>query len=95
MSFAPRQDWDLYRAHSAAIDAAHNRSRTVQQRFALYEDLFRLIFRHRDGSAEWELIERLQWDQKLKRRMELNHIYSGTEQPQHGKAPGNDARRRD
>ena len=71
MGFAPRQDWVRYREMTRANDEAWARSLSVEEKFAIYADLFNLLSAARQQlpeNTEHERIERWQWKQKLAER---------------------------
>jgi hypothetical protein len=71
MADVPQQDWAAYEARTAESDAAWIRGLTPEDRFALYADLFRIIWGARRGPGDWERLDRWHWDQKLATRLRL------------------------
>jgi hypothetical protein len=71
MTEVPQQDWAAYEALAAASDTVALRNLTPVDRFALYEDLFDLIWDVRRGLGDWEKLERWSWEQKLALRRQF------------------------
>jgi hypothetical protein len=68
MSFAPQHDWQYYDDAVRPYDCEHARSLTVDQKFDLYKDLHRLLFRQDLASRP---AEERRWLEKvlLRKRM--------------------------
>jgi hypothetical protein len=65
---APRQDWSAYQAKADAFDRQWLHGLTVEDRFAMYSDLFNLVQNSRVQSANREELDRWHWQQKLAAR---------------------------
>jgi hypothetical protein len=72
---APQQDWPAYERRSRQADAAWYRSLTPSQRFALYEDLYRIVMAGRQGPGDWSRLETWQWREKVARRLKEVEAY--------------------
>jgi hypothetical protein len=84
MSFAPQQNWTAYRALTKEVDRQHARSLTVEQRFAIYEDLLALVINHRNAAAGSDRAEQRRWTEKLAMRRRLNEIFKTADQHRRG-----------
>jgi hypothetical protein len=74
MSFAPQQNWPAYAARAAEEDAKWVRALSLSERFALYADLFKIIWNARKNPrmGDWDRLDQWSWEQKLaKRRREV------------------------
>lgn len=72
---APRQNWDLYRAMTAAHDREYARRLSMAEKFAIYEDLFRIVNSQPRTPEELELLEASRWKQKLALRELQNRAF--------------------
>jgi hypothetical protein len=68
---APRQDWAAYEKLARPSDAAWLRGLTLDDRLALYADLFDLVWNARRGPGDWERLEQWRWEQKLASRLRM------------------------
>jgi hypothetical protein len=76
MADVPQQDWLFYEAQTQADHVAWVRGLSPQDRFALYEDLFNLVWSARDDRGDWRRLERWHWDQKVATRLRLCDAFS-------------------
>lgn len=84
MSFAPQQNWTAYQALTKESDRQYARGLSVEQRFALYEDLFAIVCCRRDPTAGGDHAEQRRWAEKLALRRRLNDIYLTADQRRRG-----------
>lgn len=84
MSFAPQQNWAAYQALTKESDRQHARDLSVEQRFALYEDLFVIVCCRRDPTAGGDHAEQRRWAEKLALRRRLSDIYLTADQRRRG-----------
>lgn len=75
MEDVPQQDWAAYEALTAESDAAWLRGLTLCDRFALYAELFDVVWNARGSQGNWERLDRWNWDQKLATRLRLVEAY--------------------
>ena len=75
MSFAPQQDWELYRSLTEKLQQEYLRHLTVDQRFQLYQDMYRVVCDGRDRD-EWLRLEQRRWEQKLALRQRMVDAFS-------------------
>jgi hypothetical protein len=75
MSFAPRQDWALFRELTRQADADWLRRLTVDERFEMYCDLFNIVREARQGPGDWEKLDRWAWEQKVALRLRMVEAY--------------------
>jgi hypothetical protein len=69
MANAPRQDWTAYRKRVKQCDAAWLRALSTDERFALYADLFDMIWEARGNRGMGERLESWSWNQKVASRL--------------------------
>jgi hypothetical protein len=81
----PQQDWMEYEARTAKTDAAWIRGLSVSERFALYDDLFSIVWGARRGPGDWERLDRWHWQQKLAARLQLVEMLSKLDQENRGR----------
>jgi hypothetical protein len=67
----PRQDWSDYEARARGNDVAWVRGLTPSGRFALYEELFGIVWGARRDLGNWERLDRWHWHQKIAMRLRL------------------------
>lgn len=89
---APKQDWNAYAAMTAASDAAWIRGLTVSDKFALYQEMFRLMWSAPRDPAERERLERWRWEQKLETRLRMVEAFRKLDQLQHARSAAEDPR---
>lgn len=73
---APRQDWDLYDALTRTSDDAWIRNLTPQSRFAIYEDLFNLVWHAHAGRSGQSRLEGARWEAKLALRQRMAEAFA-------------------
>jgi hypothetical protein len=71
MSIAPKQEWAAYQARMAEEEAAWVRKLDTSERFAIYADLFGVIWsaRQNGGTGDWDELDRWHWQHKLAIRL--------------------------
>jgi len=84
MQFAPQQNWSLYRAMSAAADAAWIRGLSTAQRFAIYRDLYNAIWNARGVQGDWERLDSMRWQEKLAARRRMVEAFEKLDLRMHG-----------
>ena len=84
MSYAPQQDWSAYRDMTKNLERDIARRLTMEQRFDLYADLFRMVCCPKASAIQRDRIEQQRWTQKLALRLKWNSIYQATEQDRRG-----------
>jgi hypothetical protein len=77
---APRQDWAAYEKLAGPSDAAWLRGLTVAERFALYADLFNMVWDARRGPGDWQRLEQWHWQQKLATRLRMVEAFNQLDQ---------------
>ena len=87
----PQQDWSLYESLAHESDVAWVRGLTLQSRFAIYEDLFSVIWNGRRDRGNWERLDRWNWDQKLAGRQRLVEAFAKLDQLYRERAAANDS----
>jgi len=75
MSFAPQQNWDLYRSLTDKHQREFLRNLTVDQRFQLYQDMYRVVCVGRDDD-EWRRLEQRRWEEKLASRLRMVEAFA-------------------
>ena len=87
---APQQDWVFYEALTRANEVQRLRSLRPQERFAIYEDLYRLIS---DGRrlGDWARLDAWRWKQKTALRQRLVDAYRRLDQLRSERASSHDA----
>jgi hypothetical protein len=73
---APQQDWAYYEARCRASEIAWMRSLTPQEKFALYADLFNLIWSARRQPGDWQRLDDWAWRKKLALRDQQVHAFA-------------------
>jgi len=72
---APRQNWNVYRDLTAQHDRQLARNLSVAERFARYEDLYRLVCGQPRPADEQDRLEKRRWQQKLALRQKQNRAF--------------------
>jgi hypothetical protein len=65
-----QQDWATYEALAAESDKAWLRALMPQDKFAIYNDLFTILWNAR-REGDWERLEAWAWEQKLAMRLKF------------------------
>jgi hypothetical protein len=81
----------MYEAITARENAEWIRSLTSQERFAIYADLFDVIWSARQTLGDWEQLECWQWDQKLAHRLRMVEAFSKLDEFRRERAAANNA----
>lgn len=69
---APRQDWAFYEERARPANEAWLYSLTPHDRFALYADMFNMIWEaRRNVDGDWERLDEWRWQQKLELRLRM------------------------
>lgn len=90
---APQQNWAAVENRLRALDAAWLRSLSMNDRFALYQDIFLVLRDSRQKLAgDWERLERQQWEEKLVLRRRLGEAFSKLDEWRSERAAANHAR---
>jgi hypothetical protein len=61
----PRHDWSTHEAMTRRYDAERLRRMSPQERFAVYEDLYRLVTSGRSADPAWQRLQAWRWTQKV------------------------------
>jgi hypothetical protein len=73
----PQQKWAVVENRLRALDAAWLRALSLEERYALYQDLFQVLRESRQKlPGDWERLERQQWEDKLALRRRLGEAFS-------------------
>jgi hypothetical protein len=87
----PKQNWSLYEAWTRQHDVDWLRGLSLQDRFAIYEDLFNVIWTARGNSSDWARLDRRSWHQKLAIRLRQVEAFSKLDQLYRERAAANNA----
>jgi hypothetical protein len=88
----PQQDWLAYEALTGPEDAKLLRQLTAQERFAIYNDLFKLVMTGRRGAGDWGRLDAWRWNEKVAHRQSLLTALTKLDQVRRERAAANDAR---
>jgi hypothetical protein len=78
---APRQDWAFFEERARPVEAAWLRGLTTDERFALYNDMFNVIWQaRRNLEGDWERLDDLRWQQKLALRLRMVEAFQKMDQ---------------
>jgi len=92
MAIAPQQDWSYYELRAGEYDVAWLRSLTLDERFALYEDMFNVLWAARpEMPGDWARLERHQWAKKVALRQRMVDAFSKLDQLQRERAAAHHA----
>lgn len=80
MPFAPQQNWALYEERASEVDAAWLRRLSHSDRFAIYCDLFDVVFYGRDPNVDWHRVEAERWEEKLAARLRVTDAFRKLDQ---------------
>ena len=76
MGIAPRQNWAALRTFTKDADAAWLRGLSIAERFDLYADMFRIVWKaERSREIEQRLLN-WNWDRKIAARRRQIHAFS-------------------
>jgi hypothetical protein len=94
MSIAPQHDWAAYEALVAKDEAACLRTLGTDERFAIYADLFRVVWTARQGlvAQGWQKLDLWHWQQKLATRLRCVQAYQKLDDIRNGRAPATNTR---
>ena len=87
---APRQDWSLYRQLTETYDIAWERNLTVAEKFALYQDMHRIVMA-RTGPGDWAKLDEWLWQEKVARRLKEVKAYRKLDELRRGRSASNHA----
>jgi hypothetical protein len=65
---APLQNWAEYEKRARPVDIAWNRGLSIDDKFSLYADMFRVVMNARGEEGDWERLETWRWQEKRARR---------------------------
>lgn len=83
MSFAPQQDWLYVESRSRESEAARLRSMTLAERFAVYADMYNMLWNTRRNLAgDWERLDQARWEEKLALRRRQVEAFTKLDQLQ-------------
>jgi hypothetical protein len=88
---APRQNWALYEAMSRRSDIAWMRGLTPEASFAIYADLFSLIWQARDDAAGRERLDQVRWKAKLAVQRRMSEAFAKLDERRRGRSAPPDA----
>jgi hypothetical protein len=88
----PQQDWVAYEALTRSEDARLLRQLTAQDRFSIYNDLFKLAMTGRRGAGDWDRLDAWRWNEKVARRQSLLTALTKLDQVRRERAAANGAR---
>jgi hypothetical protein len=80
MVFAPQQDWSSYESLTRADHCEWLRGLSPQDRFAIYTDMFDLIWNSRDPNTDSDQLEQWHWEKKLAARMQQVEAFTKLDQ---------------
>ena len=88
MPFAPQQDWTAFAAQTAAEESAWIQGLGTEERFALYADLFAVVWeaRHNGLPGAWDELDEWSWQQKLAVHQRCADAYKKLDEFQHARA---------
>jgi hypothetical protein len=90
MHVVPQQDWSYYEDRVRNIDAAWLRSLTFDKRFALYNDMFNLLWSARhDMPGDWARLDQHHWEEKISLRRRMVEACAKMDQMQRERAAAN------
>ena len=89
---APKQNWRAYDDLTRRDQADWVRSLSLQDRFAIYDDLFNMIWLGRQNAGDWERLEKSRWKEKVARRLELVRAFVKLDQLYGERATANNPR---
>ena len=77
MPFAPQQDWSAFSVKSSDADAEWIRGLGTSERFAIYADMFGVVWtaRQNGGKGDWDELDRWSWQQKLALHLRYAEAY--------------------
>jgi len=88
---APRQNWNAYDARILKSDAEWIRGLSIQDRFAIYEDAFNLIWSSEKAPGDWSRVDRWRWGEKLAHRLRAIDAFTKLDRVQCERATANNA----
>ncbi len=88
MPFAPQQDWTAFAAQTAAEDSAWIQGLSAEERFALYADMFGIVWKARQNGlrGDWDVLDEWSWQRKLADRQRCVEAYRKLDELQHARA---------
>lgn len=89
MLTAPQQNWSMYEALARKENREWIRGMSPEERFAIYEGLFNLIWTARRDPQEAERLDRWQWKQKLGQRLRAAEAFAKLDQIRRERAAAN------
>ena len=91
MITASRQDWSKYETLLRKENEAWFRGMTPQERFAIYEDLFNVIWNGRRDAQDSGRLDQWRWDQKLAQRARMIDAFTKLDQVRRERAAASNA----
>jgi hypothetical protein len=92
MAFAPQQNWQMLDRIALASDSEWVRSLTPSDRFAIYADLFDMIWEARGNRGNWERLDEWNWRQKLALRLRMVEAFKKPDHARNERSNSHDAR---
>jgi hypothetical protein len=80
MVIAPQQNWALYESLTRSEHEKWLRELSPEDRFAIYKDLFNMIWNARDEKRDCERLDQWFWERKLAARMRQVEAYRKLDQ---------------
>ena len=91
MAFAPSQDWSTFLALTRGSDAEFARASTVDERMAIYENLFEIVQSARQRPGNWDELDNWRWNDKLATRQKLVAAFAKLDQFRRERTPADGA----
>lgn len=85
---APQQDWSVFSVRSSDADAARIRALGTSERFAIYADMFGVVWtaRQNRGQGDWDELDRWSWQQKLAIHLRCAEAFKKLDELHHARA---------
>lgn len=84
MSFAPQQNWELYRSLTDIHQREFLRNLSANQRFRLYAEMYQMVCGERRDGDQWRRLERRRWEQKLALRLRMVKAFAAMDGKKRG-----------
>jgi hypothetical protein len=89
---APKQNWQAYAAATALADAEWVRGLSTQDRLAIYEDAFDLVYSSRGETGDWDRLDHWRFHQKAALYTRLRDAFTKLDRERSGPAASTNAR---
>jgi hypothetical protein len=89
MTTPPQQDWPLFESLVRKENADWIRGLSPEERFAIYEGLFNLIWTAQRDPQEAERLDRWRWEQKVAQRLRAVEAFAKLDQVRRERAAAN------